>query len=88
MQKRQVRKLKVKIVYGCSCAGKSTYVKAQAEDEDIIWDYDKILMACTNRREQLCPGHAMSGIIKSTRKLIIDSAKENPKVKTLWIPTL
>ena len=80
--------MKVKIVYGCSCAGKSTYVKAHAGANDLIWDYDKILMACTDRNDQLCPGHAMAGIIKSTRKFIIDSAAQNSNVETLWIPTL
>lgn len=80
--------MKVKIVYGCSCAGKSTYVKAHAGANDLIWDYDKILMACTDRTDQLCPGHAMAGIIKSTRKVFIDSAAQNSNVETLWIPTL
>lgn len=80
--------MKVKIVYGCSCAGKSTYVKAKAKETDLIWDYDKILMACTDRRDQLCPGHPMSGLIKNTRKYIIDAAKDHPKCETLWIPTL
>lgn len=80
--------MKVKIVYGCSCAGKSTLVKSEATDEDLIWDYDKVLMACTDRTDQLSPGHAMSGIIRDMRKTAIDWAAKYGRVKTLYIPTL
>ena len=35
--------VKVKIVYGAPCSGKSTYVRERAGRNDLIFDYDKLI---------------------------------------------
>ena len=35
------------IVMGCSCSGKSTYVRNNAKEQDLIFDFDKIHKALT-----------------------------------------
>lgn len=47
----------VKVIYGCPCSGKSTYVSEHAEQNDIIFDYDAILCAITTRNKHLTERH-------------------------------
>lgn len=34
--------MKVKLVYGCPCSGKTTYCLANAGKDDLIYDFDRL----------------------------------------------
>lgn len=39
------------VIYGPPCSGKTTYVKNQMGEKDIVWDYDAIIPALTGKTE-------------------------------------
>lgn len=80
--------MKIKIVYGAPCSGKSTYVKEHAGEHDLIWDFDKLLAACTNRAGQSSEQHPMANFVIDLRKMIIDAAQSRPSIENLYITTL
>ena len=41
--------MKPVVIYGPPCSGKSTYVREQMADSDLVFDYDRLVMASTNR---------------------------------------
>lgn len=88
MRKRQVKKMKVKLIYGAPCSGKSTYVKENAGEHDVIWDYDSLLAACTNRTGQSSEPHPMASFVIDMRKILIDALQKRPGVENLYITCL
>lgn len=80
--------MKIKLVYGAPCSGKSTYVKENAGEHDFIWDFDKLLMACTNQTGQSADGHPMANFIIDLRKTIIAAVQSRPSVENLYITCL
>lgn len=80
--------MKIKLVYGAPCSGKSTYVKEHAGNHDFIWDFDKLLMACTNQTGQSADGHPMANFIIDLRKKIIEEVQSRPSVENLYITCL
>ena len=72
--KRQVIKMKVKLIYGAPCCGKTTYVKNHASDNDLVWDYDKLLIACTNRKLQTTGSHPMADYVVGMREKMLEMA--------------
>lgn len=43
--------MSIVVVYGPPCSGKSTYVQNRLKNDDVVFDYDKILRALTNRKK-------------------------------------
>ncbi len=80
--------MKVKLVYGAPCSGKSTYVKEHAGEHDFIWDFDKLLMACTNQTGQSADGHPMANFVIDLRKTIIEAVQSRPSIENLYITCL
>lgn len=80
--------MKIKLVYGAPCCGKSTYVKEHAGEHDLVWDFDKYLMACTNRTNQVANNHPMADFVIDLRKKIIDAVQTRPSVENLYITCL
>ena len=80
--------MKVKLVYGAPCSGKSTYVKEHAGENDLIWDFDRLLMACTNRTQHLTEMHPLKGFIFDLREFAIAKAQKKADVETLYITCL
>lgn len=76
--------MKAKIIYGAPCSGKSTYVCNSAGDNDLIYDYDRMLVACTNRTLHISEKHALHWLILSVRKNLLDNAKTEKAVDTFW----
>ena len=76
--------MQVKIVYGAPCSGKSTYVKKKAGNNDLIYDYDEVLKASSNRKLHLTAKHGVHKIISALRYEYIKLAKLY-NVETLWI---
>ena len=77
--------MKAMVVYGCPCAGKSTYVINNAGDNDVIYDYDAILLASTTRKKHLVDRHAAHFVVLSLRKALVDSAKNEKAIDRLWL---
>lgn len=79
--------MKVKVIYGCSCSGKSTYVTDRCGDTDVIYDYDKILSAITNRKEHICDKHPAHLHVVSFRSLFTAKISDESGIDTAWIIT-
>ena len=77
--------MKAMVVYGCPCAGKSTYVINHAGDNDVIYDYDAILLASTTRKKHLVDRHAAHFVILNLRKSIVDNAKTERAIDRIWL---
>ena len=75
----------VKVVYGCPCSGKSTYVINHAGENDIIYDYDAILLATTTRKKQLVARHAAHFAVLNLRKAFVDNAKDEKAINCIWL---
>ena len=71
------------LVMGCSCSGKSTYVRSNAKAGDLIFDFDKIHQALT-----ISENHQHNDIIKKyvfeIRDAIYDKLKRDTNI-TAWI---
>ena len=76
--------MKAKIVYGCPCSGKSTYTREHAGADDVIYDYDALVLAMTTREKLLVDRHAAHFLILGLRKAIVDSAKEE-RINCVWL---
>lgn len=77
--------MKVKLVYGCPCSGKSTYVSEHATDEDLIYDYDALLSATTTQKEHLVARHKAHFIILGLRQSLVDLTSQENSIETLWM---
>ena len=75
--------MKAKIVYGCPCSGKSTYIRGHAGDNDIIYDFDALRLAMTTRTQHLTERHIADLLILDLRKAIVDKVKDDKKKLTL-----
>lgn len=80
--------MKVKLVYGAPCSGKTTYAKDNAADKDLIWDYDQLLIACSNRSLQLAESHPMTNFVYEMREKMLESAKDKSNVDNFFITCL
>ena len=75
---------KLKIVYGPPCSGKTTYVRENKGDKDIVIDLDYIKSALTykNTHDELLKDHV--DYLLNIRKYILD----NPKIDSItWLIT-
>ena len=43
--------MKITVVYGPPCSGKSTYARDALTDESVLYDYDALILAMTNREK-------------------------------------
>lgn len=76
--------MKIKLVYGAPCSGKTTYVKDNAKDADFIFDYDRILTATTNRKLHLAEKHTLHFCILELRKKFVEVVKSESKIETFY----
>ena len=69
------------------CSGKSRYVREHAGDQDVIYDYDALLYALTNRTEHLTAKHAAHPLIVDLRRVLVDLAMADVKrqITTFWM---
>lgn len=80
--------MKVKLVYGAPCSGKSTYVREQIGEHDLCWDYDKLMAAVTSQKNQTANNHPMADFVIGLRKAILDLAQPKKYVENLYITCL
>ena len=77
--------MKVKLVYGCPCSGKTTYCLSNAGNDDLIYDFDRLVLASTTRTQHLTEHHAGHNVLMSLRKDMVDRAKEDGAVGVMWV---
>lgn len=78
--------MKIIVVYGCPCSGKTTYTSGQLKENDLVFDYDALAGAMTHAdgpRLEKCAAHR---IIMEVRDALIRLAKEQ-REGTLYITT-
>ena len=83
--KDTTQKPKAVIVHGAPCSGKSTYVRAHIGENDVEYDYDRLLEAMTDRTTHSTKQHAGHNITVKMRSFIINRAKDEPAVSKTWI---
>ena len=80
--------MKIEVVYGAPCSGKSTYVQDRLTDNDITYDYDRLIRAMTNRKEQLADTSVAHSLAIQMRYTIISWLQKNrDTVATAYIIT-
>lgn len=61
--------MEIKVIYGPPCSGKTTYVRDRLQDQDVVYDYDALINAMTNRMTHLHDkhiAHSLAAQIKYT----------------------
>ena len=75
----------IKLVYGCPCSGKSTYVNSHATSNDLIYDYDALLSAMTTQKEHLVARHNAHFVLLNLRQSLVEFASQEHSIETLWM---
>ena len=69
--------MKIVIVYGSPCSGKSTFVQNEITDNDLVYDYDLLLWSICNRKIHTCQKHSFHNAVMNFRKALIDFSLTN-----------
>ena len=81
--------MKVNVVYGAPCSGKSTYVKDNIGKKDITFDYDLLTRAITHSDTHILDRAISNPIVRAIENVMIakvkDEYKDRPEV--LWYTT-
>jgi len=76
--------MKVKLVYGPPCGGKSTYVDEHAKKDDAIWDGDKVVRAITTKKDHSATLHKAQKTVMFLREKMVESLRYHDAIDTLW----
>lgn len=80
--------MKVTVIYGAPCSGKSTFVKENAQAGDIIFDYDEIANAITYDKPFRFNNEELIDLILKMRSQLITNIKTGKIQNTnVWIIT-
>lgn len=63
--------MKVKIIWGAPCSGKSTRAKELMTDDSLLWDYDRVLRAMTTKEDHSSDRPAGAVIVGTLRREIL-----------------
>lgn len=77
----------VEVVYGAPCSGKSTYVRENMGENDVVYDYDRLIRAMTTQEVHGVEKTVAHDIAIGIRGLMINRAKEETPIKKAWIIT-
>ena len=77
--------MKAVIVYGCPCSGKSTYVRTNASERDVIYDFDALLRAVTTITVHTPDEVAARWPVFKLRRALISACKDEADIETLYI---
>lgn len=80
-------KKKVYIVYGSPCAGKSTFVRNVAEENDLVVDIDNIWQMISNNKRRNKPNGLMSVVFQIRDKLYDIIKYRDGKWRTAYVIT-
>ena len=77
--------MRINVVFGAPCSGKTRYVSKHVGDHDMIYDYDALLYALTNRTEHITEKHAAHVPIVQLRRVLVDLANDQSRPdKEAW----
>jgi len=71
-----VYEIKIIVVYGPPCSGKSTYAREHVGEKDIVWDYDAIVAALTEKTERIAEKGAAHKVVMAFRKELFHQLTE------------
>ena len=77
--------MRINVVFGAPCSGKTRYVSKHVGDHDMIYDYDALLYALTNRTEHITEKHAAHVPIVQLRRVLVDLALAERQIPTFWM---
>jgi len=81
--------MKVKVVHGAPCSGKSTYVKEHIGKEDIAFDYDLLTGALKHTNEHILDRKVTHPIVMAFEGVMLKQLIEeyDNKPKNVWYTT-
>lgn len=79
--------MKTKVIWGCPCSGKSTYVEENIGSRDLVYDYDRLIRAMTYRDHHVAEKSHAHDIAISYRLSFINKLLGGVDADTAWILT-
>jgi len=80
------KKAQVIIVTGAPGSGKTTYVREHMADGDLVWDWDEIMHAITNRPSHSeCPEGAMDFVLGMRERFCAIAAHSETGIGRVWV---
>ena len=76
--------MKVKLLYGPPCGGKTTHIRENAEKQDAVWDTDLVMLACSNIGLHTTEKLNISQSVYCLRKKFVEDLSKRDCVDTLW----
>lgn len=76
--------MNLKVVYGAPCSGKSTYVRENIGEKDIVYDYDEISRAITYGKEHLSKRELTHQYVIDFRLAMINRLKNETEIRNAW----
>jgi len=76
--------MKVKLLYGPPCGGKTTHIRENAEKQDAVWDSDLVILACSNIGLHTTEKLKISSTVYYLRKKFVEDLARRDCVDTLW----
>ena len=77
--------MKLTVVYGAPCSGKSTYVRSVITDKDMVYDYDEITRAITYGKHHLSKRELTHQYVLDFRYAIVKRAREEKGIENIYI---
>lgn len=68
--------MRIEVVYGAPCSGKTTWARSRMTDDDVIYDYDAIMRAISNKAQHNVEKHAAHDLVMALRDRFVDRVKE------------
>ena len=75
------------VVYGPPCSGKSTFAKDNMSDEDILYDYDKLIKATSTREYHEIEKGASHDLVMSFRRRFCEKIRDLPASSNAYLLT-
>lgn len=76
---------KVVVVTGPPCSGKSTYVQNTMSENDVVYDFDKIMQAITVKNEHTTESLAGGEIAAGLRWSLLNKAVKSKNIETVYV---
>ena len=76
--------MNLRIVYGAPCSGKTTYVRENIGEKDIVYDYDEISRAITYGEHHLAKRDLTHQYVIDFRLAMINRLKDETEIESAW----
>lgn len=77
--------MNLRVVYGAPCSGKSTYVRENIGEKDIVYDYDEISRAITYGQFHVSKRDLTHQYVIDFRLAMINRLKEESEIESAWL---